>query len=81
MGSGSIDSYSSVPSDSGSYSTSIPKGSYIKLATGNVYAFKTSSVYGLIKITSLSPTRTGDDESAIDISFDYKVQMSGNNNF
>ena len=82
LGSGSLDSVTSVPADSSAYTYAIPlSGPHVIPESGRLYAFKTSAGYSVIRITSLSASVTSPISSVVDVTFDYKIQMNGTNNF
>ena len=81
-GAGNLNSINSVPSETdGGYSTSDPStGNTVTVTEGNVYAFWTGNIYAVIRVTSLVVT-WGAGTGNITMFFEYKIQMSGTNQF
>ncbi|MGB2600135.1 MAG: hypothetical protein WBC99_06800, partial [Candidatus Omnitrophota bacterium] len=82
LGSGRLNNVSSVPSEiGGGYSASDPSGgNTVTITEGNLYAFWTGSVYAVIRVTSLTTT-WGAFTGNVRMSFEYKIQLSGTNQF
>jgi hypothetical protein len=82
LGAGSLNSVNSVPSEAdGGYSSSDPSsGTTVGMAEGNLYAIWTGSVYAVIRVSSLVAT-WGAGVGNLTMTFEYKIQMSGTNQF
>jgi hypothetical protein len=82
LGAGSLNSVNSVPSvDDAGYSTSDPStGNTVTISEGNLYAIWTGNVYAVIRVSSMVAT-WGAGTGNIIMNFEYKVQISGTNQF
>lgn len=84
MNAASLAAVQAVPSDAAEYVPSNTTGSRVEMTVGRVYAVKTPSLYALLRPTQATCTYGPAPNNAIvaiNVSFDYRIQLSQNPSF